>query len=526
MTGSTKRPSVHAPPSAATVLFGRASSGLMSGSIPGEVAVVLLLVGATIWLHLFIPGTVPSGPDGGNWLAMAQDRFLGLDVMAAAVTYPPLLPLSLAALLLVMEPLYALVTMALLAKCFLVVAVYTCARSMGRTYAAAAAVLVGVAGAQLEAYSWGAYPQLLGTAFGISSVFCAVRFLASRNRVYLIAAGVLALLTYATHTLIGGLLVFAGPIAIAHYLWLARSNRRERLLGILVAAGLAAPGALLAVTNLLLNRQPGVQPVLNPLSLGRVESLSQTISDAPFPWVVVAVFGVASLAVRRWDHDRSVTAATAGAWVVVGALFFAAIGEPRALLLTQFGLIVLALLFLQRLIGITRSTTSTRWRKARPVAMRAIVIMAVATASALVVGGVDSYAKATDWYRVVDHPELRALDILIATADSGDLVVASEGHHGNQIGWWVQGYAGIKTYTGVDPRFLTFPEEREQAEIVNDLFVPDSNDAESLATLRRIGADFIVVDRRGPDADWLDSRLAAELELIHESPTLVLLRVP
>ncbi|HSJ83263.1 MAG TPA: hypothetical protein VLA91_05530 [Acidimicrobiia bacterium] len=498
----------------------------MAGTTPAELAVVFLVVGATIWLHLFIPGIVPSGPDGGNWLAMAQDRFLGLDVMAAAVTYPPLLPLALAALLLVMEPLSALVTMALLSKCLLVIAVYVCARSMGRSYAAAAAVLVGVAGAQLEAYSWGAYPQLLGTAFGIMSVFCAVRFLASREMAYLIGAGVLAILTYATHTLIGGLLVFAGPIAIVHQLWLARSNRDDRLLGIRVAAALAVPGALLAVNNQVLNRQPGVQPVLNPLSLDKAESLMQTISDAPLPWVVVAVFGVASLLIKRWEGDRSVTAATASAWAVVGVLFFLLVGEPRALLLTQFGLIVLALLFLQRLVDITRSTKPKRWRGASSVAMRVIVVLAVATASALVVGGVDSYAKATDWYRVVDYPEIRALDFLKDTAKAGDLVVASEGHHGNQIGWWVQGYAGIPTYTGVDLRFLTFPEEREQSQIANDFFDLDSTEAESRELLRTIGADFVVVDRRGPDAGWLESRLAAELELIYESPTLVLLQVP
>ena len=161
-----------------------------------ELLVVVVLLGATFSLHLTIPGLVPSGPDGGNWLAMARDRFLGQEVMAAAVTYPPLLPLSLAGLLLVADPVAAISTMAILAKSLLVLATYVCARPMGRGYAALAALLVGVAGAQLEAYSWGAYTQLLGTAFAVTSVFCAVKFAIAGRAFHLLTAVVLAILAF------------------------------------------------------------------------------------------------------------------------------------------------------------------------------------------------------------------------------------------------------------------------------------------------------------------------------------------
>jgi hypothetical protein len=121
---------------------------------------------------------------------------------------------------------------------------------------------------------------------------------------------------------------------------------------------------------------------------------------------------------------------------------------------------------------------------------------------------------------------LRALDVLKDAADEGDLVIASQGRHGNQIGWWVQGYSGIPAYTGVDLRFLTFPEEREQARVTNSFFANDSDQAGSLETLEEIGADFILVDRRGADAGWLESRFASELESIVESPSIIVFRVP
>jgi hypothetical protein len=491
-----------------------------------EVFVLIALVIGTIALHRTVAGEVPSGPDGGNWLAMAQDRFLGLEVMSADVTYPPLLPLLLAGLLLVAEPLGALVTMALSAKCLIVIAIYLCARPMGRMYAVLGAALLATAGAQLEAYAWGAYPQLLGTALGFPAVYFALRYLDTTRRRYFLTAVALALLTYAGHTLVGGLLVLATPIAVGHHLWLTKSQREDWVRGLWTVVAVATPGGLLAVYNLVINPYPGVQPVLNPLSLDRIDSLLRTVSEAPVPWLVIAGLGVGALFFRKWSNRQSVTLSLGLAWALVGVIFFVLIAEPRALLLTQVGLILLALLCFQRLLETANSVGRTKREWLTRSSRNALIVLGVATFSAIVVGGVHSFVNSTDWYRVVDHAELRALDDLKDAADAGDLVIASQGPHGNQIGWWVQGYAGIPAYTGVDLRFLTFPEEREQARVANSFFANDSDETESRETLEAVGADFILVDRRGADAGWLESRFASELEAIVESPSIIVFRVP
>jgi hypothetical protein len=490
-----------------------------------EVFVLIALVIGTIALHRTVAGDVPSGPDGGNWLAMAQDRFLGMEVMSADVTYPPLLPLLLAGMLLVAEPLGALVTMALGAKCLIVIAIYLCARPMGRMYAVLAAALLATAGAQLEAYAWGAYPQLLGTALGFPALYFALRYLGTTRRKYLLTAVALALLTYAGHTLVGGLLVLATPIAVGHHLWLMRARREDWFRGLWTVVAVATPGGLLALYHLVINPYPGVQPVLNPLSLDRIESLLRTVTEAPVPWLVVAGLGAGALFYRRWTK-RSVTLSLGFAWALVGVIFFVVIAEPRALLLTQMGLILLALLSFQRLLEAASSVGRTKREWLMRTSRNALIVLGVGTFSAIVVGGVHSFVNSTDWYRVVDHAELHALDVLKEAADSGDLVIASQGRHGNQIGWWVQGYAGIPAYTGVDLRFLTFPEEREQSRVTNSFFANDSDEAESRETLEALGADFILVDRRGADAGWLESRFASELESIIETPSVTVFRVP
>jgi hypothetical protein len=491
-----------------------------------EVLVVALLGLGTVYLHLSVPGVVPSGPDGGNWLAMARDRFLDERVMSAAVTYPPFFPWLLSGLLLVTTPLGAIVAGALFAKCALVLATYFCARPMGPLYAGMSALLIGVGGAQLEAYAWGAYPQLLGTAFGTAAVYLTVRHLETVRRGHLLGAIGFAALTYATHTLVGGLLVFALPLAAAHQLWMLRSSPGAWIKGMSKAALLAAPGAFIALYSFVLAPQRGVEPVLNPLAQTWTFSLQQSVSDAPLPWLLVAAFAVGALAYRRWLNGRSATVAVGLSWVIVGALFFAVIEEARALLLAQLGLVLLAMLCFQRLLEAARSAkTRNPGRSLSRIAYGGLIILGVATVSSISAGGVNSYVNSAAWYRVVDRPELAALDTLEALADEGDLVVAAQGHHGNQIGWWVQGYAGIPAYTAVDLRFLTFPEEREQAQVANQIFDGTFDEAESIRALESIGADYVIVDRRGPNDGWLNSGLAKRFRRIFESPTVVILEV-
>jgi hypothetical protein len=104
--------------------------------------------------------------------------------------------------------------------------------------------------------------------------------------------------------------------------------------------------------------------------------------------------------------------------------------------------------------------------------------------------------------------------------------MASAGNHGHPIGWWVQGYAGIPTFSGIDLRWLAFPIEREQAQVANDFFAQVDGGQKSLEPVREVGVDFLVVDRRGPDAGWLESPIVSEFVRIYESHSIVVLSVP
>jgi hypothetical protein len=114
------------------------------------------------------------------------------------------------------------------------------------------------------------------------------------------------------------------------------------------------------------------------------------------------------------------------------------------------------------------------------------------------------------------------LDELASIADDDALAVSSRGPNGNPIGWWVQGYAGIPTYTSVDLGFLAFPDEREQSQTAAGIF--DAPSAGALSTLDQLGAEYLIFDRRGPDSGWLAQGEPVGLNVMFDG-TLMLLEV-
>jgi hypothetical protein len=488
-----------------------------------DLLLITVLIVLVVGIHLSIPGRIPSGADGGNWLAIARG-LTGEDVMASKVAYPPVFPALLALAVPLLGAIPALVVTALLAKALLVVAVYICCRPLGRWYATGAAVCCGVAGAQLEAYAWGGYPQLMGTAFALLTVYFAIRWLSLDRFWILIVALVFGALTIATHALIGGLLLVALPLAVLHWALNARRNRREILRAFAVVLAVLVPGGLFVVLSRIAGAEAGVTAVLNPYDVPRLESIELAIRDAVVPWVLVAVLGIVALAIRGVKEGRQATLTVGSSWTVAGLTFFLVTGEARGLLLTQVGLIILASLTVQWLVDKVGRRDPENGKRINRWAFPVIATLLISMASAILAGGLVAYVAATDWYRVADDEVLEALDWLGENSAPQDLMAASAGPNGNPLGWWVQGYGKRRTYTGIDVRALSFPDERNQAEIANEIFAPSTGAAEAHALVSENGIDFLIVDRRGPDAAWLGGNVAATFDRLYESPTVAILK--
>jgi hypothetical protein len=481
-----------------------------------------LLVAGTVALYGFGTHFVPTGADPGNWLAIANER-LGRDVMAADVTYLPLFPGLLAGLLWLWGPVTGFNIAAMITIAALASAVYVCTKPVGRSYALAAAIVVAVAGSQVEAYAWGGYPQLLATAFGLLATFYLLRHFQDRLPRHLWIAVALVASTVATHALVGGLLVIALVVSSVYWLYLVRPAQ-GRLRAIIVGSCCAAVAALVILVASVWVPE-GVVPTLNPESTGRLESLLKAVREAPIPWAIVTLAAISVLFRRTWASTVAATVASGVSWALAGLAFFVVTAEPRGLMVAQVGVVVCAVVTFAAVVHSVRAARQAS-SNAGVAGYRLLIIASMALLGSLVVSGVATYASSTDWYRLVDQAELASLDRLAAVSTPDDLVLASRGRQGMPVGWWVQGYAQRRSYSAHDAAYLAFPDEREQAELANDFFSGELSDTDALALLGSTGADLIAVDRRGPNAGWLRSEVAETFRTVDESSNIVILEVP
>ena len=231
----------------------------------------------------------------------------------------------------------AITAAGVISKVALVLAVYIAVRPVGLGYAAAAAVMVGMSGAYGEMYAWGGFPQQLGTALGVVATFYLIRYVQSRNVRHLAVSAVAVALTLFTHNLVGGLLVGALLLAVVHWLYLTRADRKAWTSGLLDAATLVLPAGAFVGVALVLGRGAGVQPSLNPNELTWGQSIEHMIGEAPIPWLVVTVIALALGMSRKWSGPNALTVAVGGSWLVASLAFFLVVGEPRALLFDPNG---------------------------------------------------------------------------------------------------------------------------------------------------------------------------------------------
>lgn len=495
---------------------------------PGDAVLLALIAGGVTALHLVVPGSVPSGGDGGNWLALADELF-GRGVMSADVTYPPLVSSLLGVLTAAVgDKITALVIVAILAELSLVVSAYLCVRTLGRLYALAASVVVAAIGSMLEAYAWGGYPQIMAMGFGLMATFMVVGYLNTWERRHLILGVVFSTATLLTHTMVGGLLGLSLVIAVVHHLFMTDPRSGERSRSLRVGLAVAGPILALSIFGFVDGTLSGFKPTINPLALSRLDAMFAAVNDAPYPWMLLSIAGLSVLFFRFWPDHVASTIAVGSSWLITSLGLFLVTGEPRALLITQLALVLLAVVGFAAASEYLRPSGVARHSPSRigVLRQRLLLVLGISLIAALVAGGLNRYVRATDWYRVVDTPEIAALDHLSEVSQPGDLVVAATGHHGNPVGWWVEGYAGRSTYTAINPNFLAFPDEREQAEIAASFFEDGYTLQESIAALVEIGAEYVVVDKRGPDAGWLDGPVADAFMVLDDTSNIVVLKAP
>ena len=453
-----------------------------------------------------------TGLDTGNWFTFGH-AWLGQPLPGgAASTYPPLVPVVVALLGRVFDP---LIVMAIVGGVATLVhggcAAVVLWRSGCGWWTVPLATALAAGSAAGEAVAWGGQPQLLALGVALLVLHLMAELLVAPRRRVALELGAAGLLLGATSHLVLAETVIAG-VAVLLLRLLAPLPRpsaggARRALGLWCLA--AAPSLLLlplyarlatTVGGSFAERQHAQSFVDFVAAVGAVSR------ELPLLWRPVIVFALLVPLVLWRERTRPLWLVTAALAVTLGAVALVS-PEPRFAYLVP--LLVVAALGL-----VVTTSPLTGLGKLR-------VVVALAGAAACTASAASGLALFPDQIRyygtLVPAGTTEALAAMRASTATDD-VVAVPPVRGLPFGWWVEGYGERAALVGSSSQWLNFPQERKRAEISVALF--SSADVLSdrwLRQARALGVDVVYLPAS------YDGLPAGALERLHrDHPRLII----
>ncbi len=468
----------------------------------------------------------PPGSDGGNWLAFSRELF-GDNVKAADAACPPVFLLLLRSSLSFLSPLVALKVLGLVTAASLSIPAYLLLRTaVGSWLAALLAAAVAVMDYHNEVLAWGGYPQLLGAAFLLLSVYLLLQGLYTGKLRFFAGSAVCTGLTVATHTLSAVQLALALAALLAIHAYGRRgvpASPPRRHLGRLLLFWVVTTGVLTLAVVPFYVKTIGLwagNPA-NPHEFNLLEFLGTFGSwhSENYMWLAAAVVGGAATWWAVLARRRLFLAEAVAALLVSSILGFVFLQEIRSAHLLQVGLLLSV-----GVVAALATKEMVSWLAG--VGRRKLRFLAIAFVVAFVCGvllfGQWRAQLAFDWYRVVDNQVLAALDWVQDRGSPGDRVIANETPGGGILGWWVEGYVGLPTYHAVDARWLSFRQEKEQAEVAHRFLSPDTEPSELRRMAETYEVRFLLLHKETLDNE-LSNLLEAGFVSGFENQTMIVL---
>jgi hypothetical protein len=429
--------------------------------------VVIGAIAARRWWQM---GPLPTGLDGGQWLALGRGLFG--EGRSTAGAYPPLTPFLTAVIGSITSPTAALKLIAIGSLLTVLVAVYLLARDgFGPWLGLAVVATIGPASALTEPVAFGGYPQQLAFACLLLATWGLARYLPSGRTGWLVlAGGGLAGAALSHHIYFPLALGLAGLVWL---LWLLSCTPTEPILhrtaGAIaaIAVGLAcfAPTAVAFLTARYL-------PPLDATGQNLRSAFAYGAREAVWVWVAITLAGVTSLALTATSRHRDPAWQVAVALTAGAGPLFAFTGETR--LLPPF--------LTGAALGLGFGWQWLRDRLSRSRFAPLPLLAAFVLPAALWIPADTTAAGYFAYYRVLDTPMLGAA-AAISAADPDGLVVVRRDWRNWPVGWWFEGLTTAPIAVGSDPRWLGFPAERARAELADRFFAQrlDHDQLRSLA---------------------------------------------
>ena len=407
----------------------------------GATGIVVGLAVVRRWQQM---GPFPTGLDGGQWLALGR----GLTGVGRSTegAYAPLVPALTAVTTSLAGPMTGLKVVAMLSLVATLLGTAMLA-GLGLSGPWRVALVVGAASATAltEPLAYGGYPQLIALGALLAATAVQAQSVVDPAPWRRRALSALLLVAVVAHHVYGPLALLCAAAVWAFRVAPDPSARRsvratcDGLLPLL-------PAAMVALIVLAEFVRAGYAPPLDASGLGRRDAFLYATREAPLIWALVVAVAVVALVARPLPREPFWLAA-ASLVAVPSALFLIA-PEPRLLPPTLVG----ALAVLLRAASRTLSP-----RRAR----LAAGVVAVAMLAAMTFAGDAAADRYFAFYRVASPSLIAATQA--AQQDGDGTIAVRANQRGWPVGWWWEGLTNRRIAVGSDPRWLGFPQEREQA---------------------------------------------------------------
>ncbi len=440
------------------------------------------LLAARQWSRI---GDYPTGNDPGNWIALGRMLVYAPGDFAKE-PFPPLVPLVMYLGKSTAGPMAFARAMEVTSTLAVVAAVYFVAmRELRVSLAMAVAAGVGFSAYVNEVSAFGGYPQNFGTAFAVVALWAAVSYFRRQRRWYLIAyAGFLSLTALTHHATFA---VALSTIAVGWTLYATERPTIERFVRVTAALGLATLPAVLAFLPILwFLVQAGYQPPINISQIGLVERFQYSAAEAPLIWLWIIAAGASYLVLTVHERRERLWKVSA-ALLLVGLLLYVGASEVRAFPTLAVGAALAVGGALERL---ARQVRRPEWRMAQAAMIAAFLVV-------LFLQSERRLQLVYPYYAVADDRLMETAAWMDAHRDEGAFAVRKYRNDWPVV-WWFAALTRAHLVGGADPRLLTFPEQRADAQLVAALF--DVRDDPAVTT--QIAQDHEIRYMVFRPADW------------------------
>jgi len=425
-------------------------------TVKGAVVVVLFAVLAVRrWDQI---GHFPTGLDAGNWLAFGRGMFG--DGKSTAGAYPPLVPLIHELLARTGDPFLGIRLLAIISLLAPALAVYFVAsRFVSWWFALGAGALVASGRPFSEPAAFGGYPQDIAVAAGVIAVAGGLGYLRSGKLGLLALSSTALLLAALTHHLYFiACLAWLGASGAA---WAVETLRTKPALLRARVPVLVAPAAGLAgfLPTWVLIERAGYSPPFNAAGVSAWEAWSYATGNEKLGWSICYAASIVGLGLAGRDNRLRPFASLGGGALAVGSAAFLATGEGRMFALVFIGMALCMAAGLE--------WARIRWSGS---GLAGVPFALVFGAMFLVIGADRQASEDFAYYRTLEPGMADAANWLEANT-AGESVAVQANARGWPVGWWFEGLVDSdRVLVGSDERWLGFPEEREHAREVADLF--------------------------------------------------------